>query len=112
VHGLIAALQSGSKTNLSNVVTTTLSNLDQTETSISKALTNIGVTGNEISAQQTTNTSLTLQYNTQISNLQSTDIAAATTQLTQLQANLTAAQKSFILISGLSLFDFLSPTAA
>jgi flagellar hook-associated protein 3 FlgL len=112
VHGLIAALQSGSKTNLSNVVTTTLSNLDQAETSINKAITNIGVTGAEITAQQTTNASLTLQYNAQISTLQSTDIAAATTQLTQLQANLTAAQKSFILISGLSLFDFLNPSAA
>ncbi len=112
VHNLIAALQSGSKTNLSNMVTTTLSNIDQAATSISKAITNIGVTGNEIDAQQTTNSSLTLQYTTAISNLQSTDIAAATTQLTQLQANLSAAQKSFILISGLSLFNYISPTTA
>jgi len=112
IHALIAALQSGSSTKLSNTVTTTLSNLDQAEVSISKAITNVGVTQNEISAQQTTNSSLTLQYTTAISNLQSTDIAAATTQLTQVQANLTAAQKSFILISGLSLFNYLSPTAA
>jgi flagellar hook-associated protein 3 FlgL len=112
LHAIIAALQAGSSTNLSNVVTTTLSNLDQAETSLSKAITNVGVTGAEIDAQQTTNSSLTLQYKTAISNLQSTDVAAATVQLTQLQANLSAAQKSFILISGLSLFNYLSPTAA
>ncbi len=112
VHALIAALQTGSSTTLSNTVTTTLSNLDQAEVSISKAITNVGVTQNEIDAQQTTNSSLTLQYQTAISNLQSTDIAAATTQLTQLQANLSAAQKSFILISGLSLFNYVNPSAA
>jgi flagellar hook-associated protein 3 FlgL len=72
----------------------------------------VGVTQTEISAQQTTNASLKLQYQTSISNLQGTDIAAATTQLTQLQANLTAAQKSFILISGLSLFDYVDPTTS
>jgi flagellar hook-associated protein 3 FlgL len=112
IHGLIAALQSGSSTNLSNTVTTTLSNIDQAHASVLTALTNVGVTQDEIKSQQTTNSSLTLQYQTSISNLQSTDIAAATIQLTQLQANLSAAQKSFILISGLSLFNYLTPTAA
>lgn len=48
-----------------------------------------------------------LQYSQTLSQLQDLDYSKAITQLTQQQTTLTAAQQSFVKISGLSLFNYL-----
>jgi flagellar hook-associated protein 3 FlgL len=49
-----------------------------------------------------------LQYATTLSNLQDVDYTAAISLFTQQQTTLTAAQKSFTTMSGLSLFNYIS----
>ncbi|SDG02525.1 MULTISPECIES: flagellar hook-associated protein FlgL [unclassified Duganella] len=51
---------------------------------------------------------LGLQYATTLSNLQDLDYTAAISLFTQQQTTLTAAQKSFTTMSGLSLFNYIS----
>jgi flagellar hook-associated protein 3 FlgL len=51
---------------------------------------------------------LGLQYATTLSNLQDVDYTAAISLFTQQQTTLTAAQKSFTTMSGLSLFNYIS----
>jgi flagellar hook-associated protein 3 FlgL len=48
-----------------------------------------------------------LQYSQVLSDLQDLDYTQALTQLSQQQITLEAAQRSFVTVSGLSLFNFL-----
>ena len=66
----------------------------------------IGARMNELDALASAGEDLGLQYSREISRLQDLDYAAAITQLTQQQTTLEAAQKSFLQVSGLSLFNF------
>ena len=106
---LITALESG---NQGNVLQTELA---QSITSLDKSLDNIlrvraavGSRMNEVEALQNAGSDLTVQYADTLARLQDVDFAQAVSDLTLQQTHLQAAQQSFLRVSQLSLFNFLS----
>ncbi len=112
VQDLVNLLQTpvsapGDSARLTNGLKRGLTNLDQ---ALSNVLTQRGVIGaklNEIDALQSTGNNRSIQYQQTLSRLQNVDLNAAISDLTQQQLSLQAAQKSFVQVSGLSLFSYL-----
>ena len=112
VQDLVNLLQTpvnapGDSARLTNGLKQGLSNLDQ---ALGSVLTQRGVIGaklNEIDALQSAGSNRSVQYQKTLSQLQNVDLNAAISDLTQEQLNLQAAQKSFVQVSGLSLFTYL-----
>ncbi len=67
----------------------------------------VGARMSELDSLGDASSNLTLQYDETLSNLQDLDYAKAMTDFTKQQLQLEAAQKSFVQISGLSLFNYL-----
>ena len=67
----------------------------------------IGSRLNSIDSLDSNGSDKDLQYSSTLSDLQDLDYTKAITELTQQQTTLTAAQQSFVKISGLSLFNYL-----
>lgn len=107
IYKLVDLLEGGSQSQIGNGVMTMLEDLTQAEESVMSALTKVGVSMQEVDAHKGTNEDLILQYKTEISNLVDLDYATAITDLTLRQANLTASQKSFLSVQGLSLFNYI-----
>jgi flagellar hook-associated protein 3 FlgL len=108
INNLIVSLQQNQgNTAITNNNSTALSNIDLVQENILKARTNTGALQKEVDGQLNTNSDLDLQYTTTISNLQDLDVAKAASDLVQKQTALDAAQKSFLKIQGLSLFNYL-----
>jgi flagellar hook-associated protein 3 FlgL len=92
---------------LSNQIGFALTNLDQASNNMLRVRSLVGSRLNEIDALGNTNSALSLQYKSTLSNLQDIDYATAISDLARNQTSLTAAQKTFQLISQLSLFNYL-----
>lgn len=73
----------------------------------SRIRSSVGSRLSELQSLGTSGSSLDLQYTETLSNLQDVDYASALTTLSKQQLNLETAQKSFVKISALSLFDYL-----
>lgn len=84
-----------------------VNNLDAGISSVSNAEAIVGSNLNLITAAQATGSSLGLNYQQTLSQLQDTNFAQAATTLAQQQLALQAAQKSFAQVSGLSLFTYM-----
>lgn len=67
----------------------------------------VGARQNEVDSVGAINADLKIQYASTLSNLQDVDIVAASAELSQRQTQLQAAQKSFTMVSQLSLFTYL-----
>jgi flagellar hook-associated protein 3 FlgL len=67
----------------------------------------IGSNLNELDYLDSTGTDVDIQYAATLSDLQDLDMVKAISQFTQQQTALEAAQKSFKMVSGLSLFNFI-----
>ncbi|CAG4882183.1 Flagellar hook-associated protein flgL [Georgfuchsia toluolica] len=112
VQDLIDLLQTpvhapGDSARLANGLKQGLINLDQ---ALGSVLTQRGVIGaklNEIDVLQSAGSNRSVQYQKTLSRLQNVDLNVAISDLTQEQLSLQAAQKSFVQISGLSLFTYL-----
>lgn len=112
IGSLITALETASSTTngntlLSNRIGSALTNLDQASDNVLRVRASIGARMNELDSLGSAGEDLGLQYQQTLSRLQDVDYAAAITQLTQQQNNLDAAQKSFMKVTGLSLFNLL-----
>ncbi|MES2563842.1 MAG: flagellar hook-associated protein FlgL [Pseudomonadota bacterium] len=83
------------------------SSLDRAMERISTTRASTGVRLHELDTAVSTATDLGLSYTADLSRLQDLDYAAALSELTQRQFNLEAAQKSYVAITQLKLFDFL-----
>ncbi|HLA35661.1 MAG TPA: flagellar hook-associated protein FlgL [Rhodocyclaceae bacterium] len=94
-----------SMTSLANDVGFSLTNLDQATDNILRIRAQIGSRLGEVESLSNVNEDLGLQYQQTLSQLQDLDYAKAITDLTRSQTDLDAAQKSFSMISRLSLFD-------
>lgn len=94
-------------TSLTNSLSYGLTNLGNALNNILTVQSSLGSRLNEISSLQTTGSSLDLQYQKNLSQLQSVDMTQAISNLSQQQTNLQAAQKSFATVSSLSLFSYL-----
>lgn len=114
LSSLITALQtpvSGGAGNarLTNDLNTALSNLDLAHDSLLTVRAAVGSTLKEVETQRSTNDDLATQYKSTLSGLQDLDYAKAISDMTLKQASLDAAQKSFLKVQGLSLFNFINP---
>jgi len=93
---------------LNNGLRTALSNLDQAQANALSVRSNVGTAMNEVTAQQTTLSNLSTQYQATLSGLQDLDYAKAASDFSLKQVSLTAAQKSFVQVQGLSLFNYIN----
>ena len=104
ISDFVTALNTPTATlNIANAV----NNLDAGISSVSNAAAIVGTNLNLITAAQATGSSLGLNYQQTLSQLQDTNFAQAATTLAQQQLALQAAQKSFVQVSGLSLFTYM-----
>lgn len=113
VQSLLGSLRSAvgstsySQTQLTNDLAGALSNIDQAMLQIGQVQSAIGTSEREIDSLGSTSSDLVIQYKSTLSNLQDLDYTKALSDFTMQQVALEAAQKSFVQISGLSLFDYL-----
>ena len=92
---------------LSNDIGFALTNLDQGIDNVLRIRAQIGSRMNEIESLGSLNDDVNLQYQQTLSQLQDLDYAKSISDLTRMQVDLEAAQKSFTRISQLSLFNYL-----
>lgn len=84
-----------------------INGLNQAINNISTVRASVGARMNALTSEQTASDSLNLQYSQVLSQLQDVDYNKAVTDLTQQQTQLQAAQKTFLQISNLSVFNYL-----
>lgn len=112
IERLIKALEApdnpggNSKIALHNELGAVLNNLDRSIDNTLRVRADIGARLGEVDALDSVSQDLNLQYSTTLSILQDVDYAKAITDLTRNQTQLEAAQKSFVNISKLSLFNY------
>lgn len=94
-------------TEYTNALGAQLSNLDQAFDNVGRVQATVGTRMRELDALTDTSSDLNIQYQQNLSKLQDLDFAKAISEFTQQQVQLEAAQKSFVQISGLSLFNFI-----
>ena len=110
---LITALETpptaatGGSTRINSEVSHALTDLSQAQDNILRVRAAVGSRLSEVDALQGVGEDLSLQYAQTLSRLQDVDYADAITRLSREQLNLEAAQKSFMQVSGLSLFNYL-----
>ena len=112
VQNLLNALLSSTGTpaaaaRLNNSIGTAINNLDQALQQSSNVRASVGSRLNAIDAQAVLGGNQQLQLKTMISQLQDLDYASALTRLNQQITSLSAAQQSYALTQGLSLFKYL-----
>lgn len=98
---------SGGPTRLSNQIGAALTNLDQALDNVLRVQASIGSRQLEIDTLSGASEDASIQYSEALSRLQDLDYAEAVSQLTREQTYLEAAQKSFLRVSGLSLFNYV-----
>jgi flagellar hook-associated protein 3 FlgL len=113
ITSLIATLRGGAlgssgKAALTNGLNQASDNLKSALDTVLTARSTIGSRLNELDSMDSTGTDLNIQYETTLSDLTDLDLVAAYSSFSQQQITLTAAQKSFTTMSGLSLFNFIS----
>jgi flagellar hook-associated protein 3 FlgL len=113
INNLIGALTasgvgSTNQTRLANSLASASSNIDSALNNVSAVRTSVGARLSELDDLNSIGSDLKIQYTQTLSNLVDIDPIAAYSSLTQQQYTLQAAQQSFIKISGLSLFNYLT----
>ncbi len=88
-------------------ISTSLKNVQNAIAQVSSVQAGVGAQENELTTLGTMNTALNLQDTTTISQLQSTNLASAATNLAEQQTVLTAAEQSFSDITNSDLFTYL-----
>lgn len=94
-------------TKLTNGLNAALLNLDHGLDNVLSVRATVGTRLQEVDALDNLGSDLSLQYKQTLSQLQDVDYNKAISDLTMQQTNLQAAQKSFLKISGMSLFDYV-----
>lgn len=106
IETFITALNSGSIT--ASDLTTALTQIDTAANNVLRVRASIGSRQNELDAAEGANLDAVLQYESTLSNIRDVDYTRAITDLTRQQTGLEAAQKSFVSVQGLSLFNYIS----
>ena len=107
LNDLITQLNTPGTTGLSAALTTADNNLVLALNNVSSVRASVGSRLQELDALDSAGSDKNLQYSQNLSNLQDLDYTQALTDLSKQQMTLEAAQKSFVQISGLSLFKLL-----
>jgi flagellar hook-associated protein 3 FlgL len=84
-----------------------LTNLDQAMANVSRVHSSVGARMQELDALSSNAAAVDIQYQQTLSELQDLDYVKAISDFTRQQVSLEAAQKSFVQISGLSLFNYI-----
>jgi len=92
---------------LTNGLASAQRNLENAMENVLTLRTATGVRLKELDSVKGAGDDRALQYSQTLSNLQDLDYAKAASELAQQQVNLEAAQKSFVKVAGLSLFNYL-----
>lgn len=95
------------RTDFSAQLQTHLNNIDQGLANFERVQTTVGARLAELDSLSSNAASLDIQYQQTLSDLEGLDYAQAISDFTKQQVSLEAAQKSFVQISGLSLFKYL-----
>lgn len=103
----ITALNSGAAITASNL-NTALTQIDTAANNVLRVRASVGTRLNELDTTEGANLDQAFQHESSISNIRDLDYARAITDLTRQQTSLEAAQKSFVTVQGLSLFNYLS----
>lgn len=103
-----SALEKPGASGMTGAVAFALETFDAGQENILKTRAQIGSQLTETEALASLGSDLDLQYASTLSGLQDVDYAEAISRLTQQQTYLQAAQQSFMRVSGLSLFNYLS----
>lgn len=93
---------------VSNAVGAALSNVDQATDNLLTTRARIGARSSELAALDSLGEEVNIQFETSLSNLRDLNYTEAISRLTQQETYLQAAQQSFLKVSGLSLFNFIS----
>jgi flagellar hook-associated protein 3 FlgL len=104
---LIEQLETPGTTGLTAVLETANTNIDQALDNVLTVRASVGSRLQELDTLDNAGEDRHLQYSQILSELQDLDYTQALTQLSQQQFTLEAAQRSFMAVSGLSLFKFL-----
>jgi flagellar hook-associated protein 3 FlgL len=113
LNDLIKTLEAGtstapsSKATYQNGLNEALNNVDRGLDQVLTARSSIGSRLQELESLETTTEDMAVHYDEELSRLQDLDYAQALTDLQRRQFNLEAAQKSFMLVNSLTLFDLL-----
>jgi len=91
----------------SSGLATAISNMQGSVDNVLNVRAGIGSKLNELDALDVSGTDRDLQYSKSLSDLQDTDYASALSDLAKQQTIMEAAQKSFVQITGLSLFNYI-----
>ncbi|WP_018409974.1 flagellar hook-associated protein FlgL [Methyloversatilis thermotolerans] len=110
---ILALEQTGTDTpadsaKLQNAVVSALTNIDQAQETLLTARSRIGSRGAEIDALNSLGEQVDIHYESTLSDLRDLNYTQAISQLTQQLSYFEAAQQSFMKVSGLSLFNYLS----
>lgn len=110
---LIAALKQGTvgstgKAALTNSLNQANDNLKNALDNVLTVRSDVGSRLNELDSLDSTGSDLNIQYASTLSDLTDLDLVSAYSTFSQQQLTLTAAQKSFTTMSGLSLFNYIS----
>jgi flagellar hook-associated protein 3 FlgL len=92
---------------VSAAITTALSGIQTATDTVAISRSAVGTKMNELDALNNVGESRNLEYTQALSSLQDLDYAQALSDVSQKQTILDAAQKSFVKITSLSLFDYV-----
>jgi flagellar hook-associated protein 3 FlgL len=112
INGLITALSTPVVTTpdsakLTNALTSAQGGLSNALDKVLETRASVGARLNELDALENTGSYMHLQYQTRLSGLQDLDYNEALSKLAMQQTTLQAAQKSFVQVTGLSLFQYM-----
>lgn len=93
---------------LANDLASAIGNIDQVSQNFLAVRSGIGSRMNTADSLKSVNESVSLQYQQVLSNLQDIDYTKTISDLTRTQTQLQAAQQSFVKVSQLSLFNYIS----
>jgi flagellar hook-associated protein 3 FlgL len=111
VQGLVSALRApattpAEKAKLTNGIGTALQNLTQAQEAVLTARAGLGARMRELDSLSSGNDARLLQYESTLSRLSDLDYSQALSDFARQQLALEASQKSFLQVSGLSLFNY------
>ncbi len=102
----ITVLNSGAAVTATDL-NTALTQIDTAANNVLRIRTTVGTRLNELDATEGSNLDAAFQYESSLSNIRDLDYARALTDLTRQQTTLEAAQKTFVTVQGLSLFNYI-----
>jgi len=106
IETFITVLNSGAAVTATDL-NTALTQIDTAANNVLRIRTTVGTRLNELDATEGSNLDAAFQYESSLSNIRDLDYARALTDLTRQQTTLEAAQKTFVTVQGLSLFNYI-----